>query len=609
MRARPYRAREDDEDPEQDERDGQGETRRDEREKRDEAEGDRDDRQPVRAGEEVGIGRPERDEAERVRLRGLADEAGVGKEGDETERDDRPDDEGHARPRGAQLDPGREGRDEQGHEEEQVPVLDAVGREPRGERADDKRRGRDERDGCGKVLLHGGWQPRRAPEQHDERDDGDHGDVQRQLLDVPEPEAEHLAEVVASLADDAVRAEQVGERAAARKLGDDDEQGERDEPAQKREEAPYHPAVAPQRRKDERCDEERAHEPEGLRTGEDCGDECRCERGDTSRRRPLERPHERPREDERHRVEERLGDDRRRVGHRGDRDRGHRADEREAPTRHATRDQPGGDGCERHRDRVRRLRRRVGARQEVEDRVRRREEDRVQDAVAAGRHPTHGERPGVGDAPGELRVDQLVDEDERCGHRADEPGAQCGGGDDDPGQPHPVGHAGDARPPGVIHRGRPRRAVSRSRPPPASPERSRPRPPPRSRRRAPRPRLTRPPARVSNAAAWRSATAASACSPTASCRAAAAIASRTSGRSARSRSAASSSSASSSPTETRSATVSGSSENQPTSETTSGLPRASARMAVPEVSPIVGERRLTWTSQAAISSHRRRSST
>ena len=62
-------------------------------------------------------------------------------------------------------------------------------------------------------------------------------------------------------------------------------------------------------------------------------------------------------------------------------------------------------------------------------------------------------------------------------------------------------------------------------------------------------------------------------------------------------------------TGTLSATSSGSSENQPTSLTTSGLPSDSARIAVPDVSPIVGERRLTWTSHAFISAHSRASST
>ena len=54
---------------------------------------------------------------------------------------------------------------------------------------------------------------------------------------------------------------------------------------------------------------------------------------------------------------------------------------------------------------------------------------------------------------------------------------------------------------------------------------------------------------------------------------------------------------------------SGSSENQPMSLTTSGLPRTNERIAVPEVSPIVGQRRLTEMSAALISDQRRGSST
>ena len=118
-----------------------------------------------------------------------------------------------------------------------------------------------------------------------------------------------------------------------------------------------------------------------------------------------------------------------------------------------------------------------------------------------------------------------------------------------------------------------------------------------------------PPATRSNAAAWSSATRSRSCVVRASSRAAPPIAIRTSGRSARSPRAAARSAASASPTVTFSATSPGSSENHPTSETTSGLPRTSARIAVPDVSPIVGERRLVWTSQAAIRLHNRPSST
>ena len=96
------------------------------------------------------------------------------------------------------------------------------------------------------MLLHGGGQPPRLPEQHDERHDRDHRDVERQLLDVPEPEAEHVAEVVAALADDAVGAEQVGERPPASDLPDDDEQPGPDGPREEREETADLANVAPQ---------------------------------------------------------------------------------------------------------------------------------------------------------------------------------------------------------------------------------------------------------------------------------------------------------------------------------------------------------------------------
>ena len=45
------------------------------------------------------------------------------------------------------------------------------------------------------------------------------------------------------------------------------------------------------------------------------------------------------------------------------------------------------------------------------------------------------------------------------------------------------------------------------------------------------------------------------------------------------------------------------------SETSIGLPSESARITEPDVSPIVGERRLTSTSQAAISDSNRSSLT
>ena len=82
-----------------------------------------------------------------------------------------------------------------------------------------------------------------------------------------------------------------------------------------------------------------------------------------------------------------------------------------------------------------------------------------------------------------------------------------------------------------------------------------------------------------------------------------------SGSASRSSAAASAATSSSPPTGTFSATSSGSSANQPTSLTTSGFPSESVRIALPDVSPIVGARSSTHASHAAISDQSRRSST
>ena len=75
-----------------------------------------------------------------------------------------------------------------------------------------------------------------AGEQQDEHDHRHDGDIERQLLDVPEPEPQGRAEVVAALTDDAVGAEEVGERLPAYELDTRDEQAEtRDHAVERRE--------------------------------------------------------------------------------------------------------------------------------------------------------------------------------------------------------------------------------------------------------------------------------------------------------------------------------------------------------------------------------------
>ncbi len=78
-----------------------------------------------------------------------------------------------------------------------------------------------------------------------------------------------------------------------------------------------------------------------------------------------------------------------------------------------------------------------------------------------------------------------------------------------------------------------------------------------------------------------------------------------SGSASRSSAAVSAAISSSPPAGTFSATSSGSSANQPTSLTTTGFPSESVRIALPDVSPIVGARSSTHASQAAISDQSR----
>ena len=101
------------------------------------------------------------------------------------------------------------------------------------------------------------------------------------------------------------------------------------------------------------------------------------------------------------------------------------------------------------------------------------------------------------------------------------------------------------------------------------------------------------PAASSSAAAYCAATRSTSCSLSTSARAASPIRAATPGSASRASAAASAPTSSSPPGGTFSATSSGSSANQPTSETTSGLPSESARIALPEVSPIVGARSST----------------
>src|SRR2546428_12085670 len=118
-----------------------------------------------------------------------------------------------------------------------------------------------------------------------------------------------------------------------------------------------------------------------------------------------------------------------------------------------------------------------------------------------------------------------------------------------------------------------------------------------------------PPAASSSATTYDSATAGTPFSRRICERAASLISHRVASLDASNSSEAASAGTPSSSTGTFRAASSGSSANQPTSLTTSGLASASARIALPDVSPIVGERNDTHASHAAINDQKRSSST
>ena len=73
----------------------------------------------------------------------------------------------------------------------------------------------DDRDG--QMLLQPNRELPRPPEQHERRGDRHDAEIERQLLRVPQPVAEHGADVVRTVADDAVGAEQSAEGLSAQR--------------------------------------------------------------------------------------------------------------------------------------------------------------------------------------------------------------------------------------------------------------------------------------------------------------------------------------------------------------------------------------------------------
>ena len=246
---------------------------------------------------------------------------------------------------------------------------------------------------------------------------------------VPERPLRHLAHVVVLVARRLVRAEHRERRAAAQRLGDDrDDRDSRHRPVQDAE------APEPAPPEQERRGEDRRKERDRLRARRE-GDECDPEHEELPLpRRPLEHQHEHERRGQEDRIERVLGHQRARVDHRGHRDREQRRHEREPLREHAAGEEVRRHGRERHRDRVDRLRRGVGARHRAEEAPRGRDHERVDEPVRAGRLVADQEVARRSDALRELRVDELVDHDPGRRHPAPERVAEPRRDDDDPRQ-------------------------------------------------------------------------------------------------------------------------------------------------------------------------------
>ena len=105
------------------------------------------------------------------------------------------------------VDPDEQGDQQERRDDEHVSLLDRA-REARGERGDHEQRPAPEGEGGDDELLRPRIEGASADGEEDERGEREDADVEIELGDVPEEEAQHLGQVVALLADDGVGAEQ-----------------------------------------------------------------------------------------------------------------------------------------------------------------------------------------------------------------------------------------------------------------------------------------------------------------------------------------------------------------------------------------------------------------
>ncbi len=346
------------------------------------------------------------------------------------------------RPRCATVDPDQQADQEERRDDKCVSLLNPV-REHRGERRDDEQERDGERDPGGHKGADRRIEPPGEGGHDDERGEGQDAEVEIELREVVQEEARDLIELIVAVADDRVGAEEIRERATSRSLPGHHEQAHSCDHGVEGEEGPQARAqrLLLEQREQERREEDRGHERHRLYTRAE-GDRDQREQDCLSgRRRPLEDEHEHERDGEEEWVEDVLGHDRPRVdeGRHGDREQ--RCEERKRRFEHSPSEEVRRDRGQGHVQRIQGLDRRVGVRQVLEERVRRADQERVDDAEAAGVDVAHAEGAVRGDAACELRVDELVDHDERRHHPPGEPRPHEERAGDDRGEPAPRRHS------------------------------------------------------------------------------------------------------------------------------------------------------------------------
>ena len=209
VRTRPHRARDDDEEDEHGEWHCDRRSSGNEQKEGHESDPDDSDCYPVAIENEVLVDRPQLQQPERVRPRGLTDELGEREEKRECESRAGRDGRCEPRPRSANLDPGEQRDDEERDEEEQVAILNPFRGKPRGERRYRERAPDDEGERHREVLSHPGRHSGGEREEKEQRSGGQDPRVEDELLQVPQPHPRDPLDVVAALPDDAVGAEEI----------------------------------------------------------------------------------------------------------------------------------------------------------------------------------------------------------------------------------------------------------------------------------------------------------------------------------------------------------------------------------------------------------------